>query len=966
MPSPIRLEELVAKHRDRVAECASLWCCLGLGPWTSVSDTTVPVIFRIVAVSAVAISISKRWDLSVPFWPQFSRRIGLYCGIAIAISLAAYFWQSPPGDFYIFAPIWIGLMSAWFLGLQLFATGCDATFLGALVTSNSTRRFDILFGDAIILLTLDLLGWHFLPGQWPSPLIFLACTVAWLVVAAVVGPPLHDSLQSTVTRLAICVAVLGAVGWGWFVAAGQPLARGPVIVFLYSALLLATYRFGLFFVKERIKEPVAENIRWIILGSVWVFLFHPFFEASRHGTGDAAWYANMLADMIAQVRAGVFPVFSGQSQYQFNGAIYSLRVAPAFHYLGALVDVLTLRSLTVFAVQNLLLAVVGLASMCSCYFALAKLLLNDRWSAAGLTVLFISCPGVIGVVFNTDLYMSWMTVPMIPLVCYGLIRSFERNDLAASLLVGGGLGFMWWGHSPIALWMTLVGAVILGYKIIIQGRTKAALAKSVAGFVVFALVAAYPVLSVLAFPVEPGLKMTSFQVATGGMVAHFVNEVFPAVLLPVSSIGRRLSDFQLGYGMWILFGASLWAARKLRAPEFCLLLGFSVVLMLLLTPIPGLNLMLWNIMPVTLRNVTSNWAMNRLYLIMAGLLVASGSLALRSMVGAPDLRRSTYYPILALCCGWSLAEAGKFGKSDPGLFSAPTISSETRIENSMPTSFAYLIFPQIPRYFSHGVVDPQLENRLLSTTSEKVELSNADAVVEAAVVGKSAHQVLRTGFVPAPPDEEKSLVNELLVVVSPGKRYLAKFEFSESGAISGVLEITGKDFFRSYALPEYGASKSFGVGGEHTNLMPLWTTGDESEVLHFRLRRDPPPADASELMPFGSLKLIEYDPDALPIKIESWIPYRARVKSADAAWLEAPRVFQSAYVATVNGQRTAVAKSPDGLAMVAVPSGVSEVELNLSTPTSLKAIFSISLLTILGLILFGGTRLVSKPTPDLH
>jgi hypothetical protein len=963
------IEAQIIKHRDRAAECVCLWWAFGWVDWTETSDS-VPTSLKAMGLVMAGISLSRKWDTSRPYWPQFYRRTPVYAGISAAVSAVAYFWKSPGPAFYLFIPLWIGLMAAWYLGIQLFTgastegdSGADhpsrqnpdgrwgnSALIEKITARNASGRYDVILGEILILATLGFLGWRLLPGEWPAPLGFCAVIGVWLVVRLTLGPTLPNELKPALVRFSVCLAAIGGSGWVWFLVTGMPVGRFQIVVLIYASALLAAYWYALTRGSERTKVSVAENIRWILLGIVWVVLFHPFFQAGRHGAGDAVWYATMLADMVTQVRAGVFPVFAGQSVYQFNGAIYSLRVAPAFHYLGALVDTATLRALPFFSIQNLLLALVGLAAIGTSYVTLAKLLHRERWSAFSLTVLFIACPGVIGVVFNTDLFMSWMTVPFLPLVFYGVIRSYERDDFTAAVLVGGSLGFMWWGHSPIALWTTLIAGITLGLRHVLRPPSSSAFIKSVVGCVVFSLVAAYPILSVLAFPVEPGAKMASFQVANGAVVASFLKDVFPAVLLPVSAIGRQLSDFQLGYSLWLLFGFSLWRWRGLRGFDFRAFIVASGALVLLLTPIPWLNLTLWNLMPSTLRNVTSNWAMNRLYLILAGLLTYSGALALRASLGAKTLRRSTYYPIVALFCCWSLSEAAKFGKDGPGFWTRTNSSSELRPENSMITSFAYLMFPKPPDYFSHGVTDPQLENRLLSKSALQLEVSNSRSVAAAATNGVRAHFTENLEFVPAPAGEEKSLVTNHSIVLVPGRRYLAEFSFSAPEKASGILEITGKNFFRNYAIPEYGGSRSFGVGADHSNLMPLWTSGNASETIAFRLRRDPEPEDVNDLLPFGSLRLIEYDPEMLPIKVESWIPYRARVTSTDSAWLETPRMYQKAYLARVDGNPSEIRKSPNGLAMIAVPAGTSHVELDLRTPIALQGVFWMSFLTIIGLI----------------
>ena len=168
-----------------------------------------------------------------------------------------------------------------------------------------------------------------------------------------------------------------------------------------------------------------EVARLALLAAAATWLLHPFATNRQVGAGDALWYANMLADFVLQLRAGVFPVFVGQTDYAFNGAVYPLRVAPFYQHLAGLLDLLTGRQLGFFALQHLCVLVLGYAGIFSSYFALNSLAPGQRWSAAGLSILYVSCPGLLGTIYTQDLYMTWMTIPFVPWVVYGLARPFS-------------------------------------------------------------------------------------------------------------------------------------------------------------------------------------------------------------------------------------------------------------------------------------------------------------------------------------------------------------------------------------------------------------------------------------------------------------------------------------------------------------------------------------------------------------
>ena len=95
-------------------------------------------------------------------------------------------------------------------------------------------------------------------------------------------------------------------------------------------------------------------------------------------------------------------------------------------------------------------------------------------------------------------------------------------------------------------------------------------------------------------------------------------------------------------------------------------------------------------------------------------------------------------------------------------------------------------------------------------------------------------------------------------------------------------------------------------------------------------------------MPFARYRLQRIDEQALPVRVSSLIPYRATVRSPDAALLETPRMFVPGYAATVNGAPVAVRKSAEGLVAFAVPQGESQVELRFAGPLPLHLAFWLS------------------------
>lgn len=256
-----------------------------------------------------------------------------------------------------------------------------------------------------------------------------------------------------------------------------------------------------------------------------------------------------------------------------------------------------------------------------------------------------------------------------------------------------------------------------------------------------------------------------------------------------------------------------------------------------------------------------------------------------------------------------------------------------RPENAVLTRFAYFIFPRPPDNFTHGVTDPQIENRVLSSGAFAPIAANYEAARERS-------RTLASGtFVPKAPGTSSYFPFDRPLRIEPGRRYLLDFTFPQGGDTHGTLEVSGRGFYRTYGLPDYGGPRSFGAGGVHQSLMPIWTTGAEPIDLAMRFYPDaiswpaPPPR----------ARLLEYDPSLLPVVIKSLVPFRARVRSAAEGWLETPRMHQLGYIAMANGRPAELRRSPDGLAQIRVPRGESMVELAFKPPLGLRALFWVSL-----------------------
>jgi hypothetical protein len=652
-------------------------------------------------------------------------------------------------------------------------------------------------------------------------------------------------------------------------------------------------------------RKAGEVARVCLLALAAAWLLHPFATGRRYGGGDALWYAQMLGDFVTQVRHGFFPVFAGQTEFAFNGAVYPLRVAPLYQHLAAFLDLITLHSLGIFALQHLTVIACGVAGIFGSYATLCWIAPSRRWAAAWFAVLYLSCPGLLATVYSQDLYMTWMTVALAPLAAYGIVRTFRHDDLRSQLILGAALASLWWAHSPVALWFTFAAAATQVARVAAAGFPPGWLGRCLAGALVFALLAQYPFVSVAALGSPGGHSPASAPLDNPGAIAVNIRAAFPAVLLPVGSDVSGLGALQLGYGLWAVFFFSLASVAFRRRLDLAVLLASSGLLLFLILPVPGVNRFIWSSMPGTVLRITYYWPMQRFYLIVAALLAAAGQIGWDEWCARGKGLRMLSGVLLAGCCAWSLLQARPFlERVRAGTSSAADTARSLRPENRILMNHAYGLFAGLPPHFSNGVVDPRSEARLLPPP-----------------LAVSQGRLIQSGELKGKVDANPGILDlHPALHLDPGKRYQVKIAFSH-GRVAGILQCVGRTFFREYRLPSSGEPLSFGSGPSNTPFLDFWTTasaGDDVELRFIPTQPGPKPATIED---FGSFEFRELQAGEEPVEVTSLEPFTARVRTPAPAFLETPRMFMPGYVATVDAHPVDVVRSPDALAEIPVPSG---------------------------------------------
>lgn len=791
-----------------------------------------------------------------------------------------------------------------------------------------TKRFAGVSADLLLFWICLLVTFHVLPASRPEWWMLIAGTLVRLLVGVSAAHPWrNNALVLVITGLAFHfiwnrapdVAGLAA----WFVLSGS------------SALLVRTARkyyqlTGRLTQAAQILEarlnalatgPAGTGARAVLLVLAGLWLMHPYLTHGVIGAGDASWYANSIADFLRQTRAGIFPVWLDQTEYSFFGGSFPLRFAPYLQHLCGALDLLTGQSLPSFRILNLALTVSVAGGLISAYLCLAAVLPQRRWIAALLAFLYASCPGVLGLAYGQDLYMSVTALPFLPPAFLGAIRAFEKNDLFPRLLIAGGLAAAWLAHPPIALWSGLVIAGVQVVRTVRQRWNRAAFQLDLLTLGIFALLVSYSFVSV--FGLGPRIEAETDRSAA----IMFVRQAFPGNWLPLIRT-NSLEDLQLGWGLALVFLASLVSFRWQRSPLTLLLAAAAGVLLLLLLPVPGLNSALWHLIPQAVLNITNQWPMQRLFVPLSLCILFCAALILRDQNRSAPEAPYLVGAVLAVAVAWSGFEAGRFiRRADASGQSFAESARWQRTENMAMSRSALGPHLIVPRYFSHGVMDPELENRFLNPVTKALELNNADAVRPGFSAGaKTQAKPLAQALVAQPSANPRLLTLSPAFTLAPHQRYLLAFEFPKA-SYTGVFILQGEQFYRAYEFPSSGNEFAFGTAPDNSHVLSLWTSLDHPEKVELQFSLTDPKEKPEDYAQFGRVELIPYQSTDLPVQQVSLLSYHARVRTDHPVYLETPRLFMPGYVARVDGKEAPVEESPDGLAAVSLAAGSHEVVL---------------------------------------
>ncbi len=780
---------------------------------------------------------------------------------------------------------------------------------------------------------------QWMPGMGPiRPSLAGAAVAAWLLIGWNASRP---ALLGAVTAAVILAAAVLVWHLPWAVAWFVPIWAA---LYLLPALLLKGYVpacAALFWISSLFRKfgawmarfpRTCEALRVAAACGAGLVAMFPFLHDGIMGGADAKWYTSVVADHLEQWRMGLGPVFVGQTRFAAIGTVMPLRVAPYLQHLTLALDLLTGRTLSAYLILNLAVVLSGVAGCLSAYLCLRATLPSRRPEALLLAVLYSWCPAVAGLAYAGQLFMSVMTLPFLPIVFAGVVRIFRHDSFSGWAMVAAGCAACWLAHTPIGLWVTVTATVALACRWALgSGWNRREIGRAAGAVLLFGGLCGYIFVS-LAVLAPPEMPSTPTSAITG-----VVSAMFPAVLEPVSRDAGMISDLQPGWSLLAVLLVGTLAAWSRRSREATALSIAALLLLCLSLPVPGINEWLWRAMPRTVVNVTNAVATQRLNPILAACTTALAACAL----AAGPWRRAWVFAGLGIWVAWSGVELRPFLHRGSLVADTKAHSEEVLSGNNLvPTAFSTGLLGEDNRFFSSGFMDFALEQRVLGADLKGYIVSNVNAVAPGFDFGSHAgRRYLPRLFRGAPaPDGRRWIDLSPQIVLQPGRHALLAIDFPEEG-FTGVLQVSGPGISHEYRLPASGARFAFGAGSDSSRVIPLFNGSKVPVALSLDFVVEDPKVDLDRYNVFSRYESIPYDPNDLPIRLRSLVPYVAEVRTPTAGWYESFRYYTRGWTASVDGRPAPVRRSWNGLIAVPVAAGESEVRLEYRPPAALLAAY---------------------------
>ena len=413
---------------------------------------------------------------------------------------------------------------------------------------------------------------------------------------------------------------------------------------------------------------------------------------------------------------------------------------------------------------------------------------------------------------------------------------------------------------------------------------------------------------------------------------------------PLGLLVDQSGGMQPGWGVWALLAGLVWSALVERSLRSQLLLGVALVLVISCLRVPGLSDFWVGNLPRALVEMVSFPLPNRMFPPLVALTCTGAFIWLAELA---ERRVPSYRILCGLLVGlsaWSVCQVWPFLQHGWAVtHTRLDTANQFRPENAALSAYSYELI-MMPRYVSHGLMDPRLESRLF--VRSKIMLIGPDETARRMEAAGGREYLVTSRVDPTAPIwlELSPVIN-----LAPGEHVLLRFEFF-SKDYAGWLIFKSDHIYREYILPDSGWTGAFGVGQGRSKVISLWNSGDATEEVHLSFQRADVAAAGKDFGDFARLHVSPYQPELAAVRTLSLIPYRVEVNLPASGWLETPRVYLPGYVATVDGRDASVSLSPRWLARVPLDAGQHVVEVRFRGTTVFWMTWWVSAAAWVGLI----------------
>jgi hypothetical protein len=333
----------------------------------------------------------------------------------------------------------------------------------------------------------------------------------------------------------------------------------------------------------------------------------------------------------------------------------------------------------------------------------------------------------------------------------------------------------------------------------------------------------------------------------------------------VSHMAGQVTDLQIGWSLLATLLATSVLAWKVRSPAARALSVVGMLLLCMTLPIPGLTAWLWRRVPQAVVTATNAVPTQRLIAILAASTVTLAACLLAKL----RVRRTWLLSFLGLCLAWTTFELQEFLHRGPVLQNTSEQSEAVLGPGRyIPTRFSLGMLSYQNKFFSHGFMDYELEQRVMDKDLAGYIATNVGSIAPGSDFGpKTGHHELpyqMTGS--SPPGEHVWVYLSPKFTIMPGRHYVLVMDFTDPDT-RGVLILNGTGFYRAYNLPASGGPYAFGSAPQSSWVLPISSSISEPMEVSLSFTNEVPDIDMAHYGNFARYKLVEYDPANLPIQL---------------------------------------------------------------------------------------------------